>query len=94
VIQGWDPRRRIGGVCVRPVPVRADQTDAGAVIVSWAVHDLLALDPAREAEGEAAEEIMNMALAEMLFALGYRIQPFGASGVWMATGRRPAGHEA
>jgi len=91
---GWDPQRRIGGVCVRPVPVRADPAGAGAVIVSWAVHDLLVLDPAREAQCEAAKEIMNMALAEMLFALGYAIQRFGASGVWMATGRRPAGQEA
>ena len=51
---GWDPQRRIGGVCVRPVPVQADPAGAGAVIVSWAVHDLLALDPAREAECEAS----------------------------------------
>jgi hypothetical protein len=58
------------------------------------VHDLLALDPAREAECEATREIMNLALAEMLFALGYAIQPFGPSGVWMATGRRPEGREA
>ncbi len=85
---GWDPQRRVGGVCVRPVPVRADQAGAGGVMVSWAVHDLLALDPAREAAGEATREIMSMALAEMLFALGYTIQPFGTSGVWMATGRR------
>lgn len=85
---GWDPQRRIGGVCVRPVPVRADPAGSGGVMVSWAVHDLLALDPAREAACDAAREIMDMALAEMLFALGYSIQPFGASGVWMATGRR------
>ncbi len=85
---GWDPQRRVGGVCVRPVPVRADPAGSGGVTVSWAVHDLLALDPAREAAGEATREIMNMALAEMLFALGYAIQPFGTSGVWMATGRR------
>lgn len=91
---GWDPQRRVGGVCVRPVPVRADPTGASGVTVSWAVHELLALAPAREAECEATREIMNMALAEMLFALGYAIQPFGASGAWMATGRRPAGREA
>jgi hypothetical protein len=91
---GWDPQRRIGGVCVRPVPVRPDPAGPGAVMVSWAVHDVLGLDPAREAECEATREIMNMALAEMLFALGYRIQPFGASGLWMATGRRAEGQEA
>jgi len=77
------PRHRAGGiVCHR------EAVGAGGVLVSWAVHDLLALDPAREAAGEATREIMNMALAEMLFALGYAIQPFGTSGVWMATGRR------
>jgi hypothetical protein len=63
-------------------------------MVSWALHELLELDPAREAEREATREIMNMALAEMLFALGYAIQPFGTSGAWMATGRRPGEREA
>ena len=91
---GWDPQRRIGGVCVRPVPVRPDPAGPGGVIVSWAVHDLLALDPAREAQCEATQEIMNTALAEMLFALGYAIQPYGFSGVWMATGHRAEDREA
>ena len=91
---GWDPQRRVGGVCVQPVPVRADPAGSGGVMVSWAVHDLLALNPVREAACEATQEIMNMALAEMLFALGYAIQPFGTSGVWMATGRRAAEEEA
>ena len=91
---GWDPQRRVGGVCVQPVPVRADPADAGGVMVSWAVHALLETDPAREAEREATREIMNMALAEMLFALGYAIQPFGTSGTWMAIGRRAEGQEA
>jgi hypothetical protein len=91
---GWDPQRRVGGVCVQPVPVRADPADAGGVMVSWAVHALLEMDPAREAEREATREIMNMALAEMLFALGYAIQPFGTSGIWMAIGRRAEGQEA
>lgn len=91
---GWDPQRRVGGVCVRPVPVRADPAGAGGVMVSWAVHALLESDPAREAEREATREIMNMALAEMLFALGYAIQPFGTSGTWMAIGRRAEGQEA
>jgi hypothetical protein len=63
-------------------------------MVSWAVHDLLALDPSREEECEDTREIMNMALAEMLFALGYAIKPFGVGGAWMATGRRPVGREA
>jgi hypothetical protein len=91
---GWDPQRRVGGVCVQPVPVWADPAGAGGVVVSWAVHDLLELDPAREAELEATQEIMNVALAEMLFALGYAIEPFGTSGTWMATGRRPGEREA
>jgi hypothetical protein len=91
---GWDPQRRIGGVCVRPVPVRADPGGSGGVTVSWVVHDLLTLDPVREAVCEATREIMNMALAEMLFALGYAIQPFGTCGVWMATGRRAEEVEA
>lgn len=43
---GWDPQRRVGGVCVQPVPVRADPAGAGGVTVSWVVHDLLELDPA------------------------------------------------
>ena len=91
---GWDPQRRVGGVCVRPVPVRTGPAGPGGVMVSWAVHDLLALDPDREADREATREIMNMALAEMLFALGYAIEPAGAGGAWVATGRRLAGQEA
>ncbi|MGI8451606.1 MAG: hypothetical protein ACR2MP_31360 [Streptosporangiaceae bacterium] len=47
----------------QPVPVRADPVGAGGVMVSWAVHDLLELDPGREAEREATGEIMNLALA-------------------------------
>ena len=88
---GWDPQRRVGGVCVQPVPVRAGPAAAAAVMVSWSVHDLLGLDPARAGEGEAIRETMNMALADLLSALGYTIQPFGASGAWMATGRQAAG---
>ena len=91
---GWDPQRRVGGVCVQQIPARADPVGAGGVLVSWAVHDLLELDPAREAEGEATREVMNMALAEMLVALGYEIQPLRASGAWMATGRRAGKREA
>jgi hypothetical protein len=91
---GWDPARRLGGVCVQPVPAQADPEGAGGVMVSWAVHDLLAMDTGREQACEDTQEIMNLALAEMLFALGWALRPVGAGGVWMATGRRPPGEGA
>jgi hypothetical protein len=58
------------------------------------VHDLLALDTGREQACEDARQIMNLALADMLFALGWVIRPAGAGGVWIATGRRPSGEGA
>ena len=88
---GWDPARRLGGVCVRPVPAHADPEGQGGVVASWAVHDLLALDPGREQVCQDAREIMNLSLAEMLFALGYEVRPVAAGGAWMATGHRPPG---
>ena len=91
---GWDPAPRLGGVCVRPVPAHADPEGEGGVMVSWAVHDLLALDTGRAQACEDAREIMNLALAETLFVLGWAIRPAGAGGVWMATGRRPSGEGA
>ncbi len=72
---GWDPARRLGGVCVRPVPAHADPEGDGGVVASWAVHDLLARDPDREQACQDAREIMNLSLAEMLFALGYEVRP-------------------
>jgi hypothetical protein len=90
----WDPARRLGGVCVHPVPAHADPGGEGGVLVSWAVHDLLALDTGREQACEDARQIMNLALADMLFALGWVIRPAGAGGVWIATGRRPSGEGA
>ena len=88
---GWDPARRLGGVCVRPVPAHVDPEGDGGVVATWAVHDLLARDPDREQACQDAREIMNLSLAEMLFALGYEVRPVAAGGAWMATGHRPPG---
>ncbi len=88
---GWDPARRLGGICVRPVPAQADPEGQGGVVLSWAVHDLLALDPGREQVCEDVREIMNLSLAEMLPALGYEVRPVAAGGAWMATGHCPPG---
>ena len=63
-------------------------------MVSWAVHDLLALDTGRGQACADARQIMNLTLAEMLFALGWVVRPAGPGGVWMATGRRPSGEGA
>jgi len=82
------PLYRLGGVCLLPVARGHDPNGKGGVVVSWTTHDLLSLDWDRWTEYHGAHEVMNGALAQVLDALGYRIQPFGCGGAWIVTGRR------
>jgi hypothetical protein len=56
--------------------------------VSWTTHDLLALDWERGHEHRGAQQTMNRALANVLRALGYQVQPFGSGGASLVTGPR------
>jgi len=67
---------QLGGVCLTPSPVQA------GVIVSWTQHDRMALGRVRGHVADlAAQEVMNHAVAGVLAAFGFEVEPFGeASG--------------
>jgi hypothetical protein len=84
----WDPLHRLGGVCLQPV-----RDGHGGVAVSWAAHDLLSFDQDRAETCHVLREVMNGALAGVLFALGYAVRPFGPGGAWIVNGSRARGEE-
>jgi hypothetical protein len=69
-----DPQ--LGGVCLTPSPGQH------GVIVSWTQHDRMALGRVRgHAADLAAQEVLNHAVAGVLAAFGFLVEPFGdASG--------------
>jgi hypothetical protein len=58
------------------------------VAVSWTTHSLLSLDWDRWGEYRGVLEAMNRALAGVLNAVGFCVQPFGQGGASLVTGRR------
>jgi hypothetical protein len=86
----YDPQHRLGGVCVLPVPSSHNPDGQDGIAVSWTTHNLLALDWERGRERQGTQEAMNSALASVLKALGYRVQPFGTGGASLVTGPRPS----
>ena len=87
----YHPRYRLGGVCLLPIPARHDPDGQSGIAASWTTHDLLALDWDRGREHQGTQQIMNRALASVLKALGYQVQPFGTGGASLVTGsRRPS----
>ena len=85
------PLYRLGGVCLLPFPTHND--DQGGVVVSWTTHDLLSLDWDRFGIYHDAHQVMNAALADVLDAFGYELQPFGSGGAWIVTRRRAQDEE-
>jgi hypothetical protein len=79
------PQYRQGGVCLLPVPSGHDPDGQGGIAVSWTTHDLLALDWNRGREHQSTQQTMNRALASLLTALGYQVQPFGTGGASLVT---------
>ncbi|MGH3402787.1 MAG: hypothetical protein ACRDRJ_09825 [Streptosporangiaceae bacterium] len=67
-----DPLYRLGGVCLLPV--------GSGIAVSWTTHILLSLEWDRCTEHHRAHAAMNRALAEVLNALGFRVEAFGQGG--------------
>lgn len=64
-----------GGVCLSPEPGRH------GIVVSWHQHDRMGREQVRGAAAHAAvQQAMNAAVADCLQALGYPVEPFGASG--------------
>jgi hypothetical protein len=85
------PQYRLGGVCVLPVPARHNPDGQGGIAVSWTTHNLLLLDWDRSREHSETQRTMNLALASVLKALGYRVCPFGTGGASLVTGPRRSG---
>lgn len=79
------PQHRLGGVCLLPVPSHHNPDGQGGVAVSWTAHKLLALDWQRRREHQGTQQTMNRALASVLKALGYRVQPFGTGDASLVT---------
>jgi hypothetical protein len=67
---------QLGGVCLTPAP------GEHGVLVSWSQHDRMALGRVRgHAADLAAQDVMNHAVAGVLAAFGFEVEPFGeASG--------------
>lgn len=82
------PQYRLGGVCVLPIPARHNPEGQGGIAVSWTTHNLLTLDWDRGHEQQGTQQAMNRALASVLKALGYQVQPFGPGGASLVTGSR------
>ncbi|MBO0815925.1 MAG: hypothetical protein J2P30_12405 [Actinobacteria bacterium] len=81
-----DPRYRLGGVCLLPVPA-CQGTCPGGIAVSWTAHRLLHLDWDRYGTCAGTQQAMNTALGAVLRAFGYAAEPFGPGGAWLVIGR-------
>jgi hypothetical protein len=69
-----------GGVCLSPGPALA------GVLVTWHQHDRMSVQQVRGAAVEAVvQRTMNTAIAELLRATGFEVEPFGSSDCWMVT---------
>ena len=72
-----------GGVCLMP------DAASGGVLVSWRAHDRMSLHDLRGAAAtDTVQESMNAAVAEILWNLGFLLEPFGATGTSLVTALR------
>jgi hypothetical protein len=75
---------QLGGVCLTPAP--GDQ----GVLVTWTQHDRMVLGRVRgHAADEGAQQVMNAAVAGVLAAYGFLVEPFGAGNVVRSAGDLP-----
>ena len=75
--------RAAGGVSLMP------ETASGAVLVSWRAHDRMSLHHLRGAAADATvQQSMNAAVADILWNLGFVVEPFGATGGSLVTALR------
>jgi hypothetical protein len=72
-----------GGVCLLP------ETDAGGVLVSWRAHDRMSVQDLRgTAATDTVQQSMNVAVADILWNMGFVVHPFGATGTSLVTALR------
>ena len=64
----------IGGACLTPQP------ELGVIVVTWRQHDRMSVDQVHGAAADAlVQQVMNRALAEVLEARGFVVDPFGGA---------------
>jgi hypothetical protein len=72
-----------GGVCLVP------ELASGGVLVSWTAHDRMSLHHLRGAAADATvRQSMNAAVADVLWNLGFVVEPFGHDGSSLVTALR------
>jgi hypothetical protein len=72
-----------GGVCLMP------DIASGGVLVSWRAHDRMSLHDLRGAAAtDTVQQSMNAAVADILWNLGFVIEPVGAAGSSLVTALR------
>jgi hypothetical protein len=72
-----------GGVCLMPASA------VGGVLVSWRPHDRMSLHDLRGAAAtDTVQQTMNVAVADVLWNLGFVVEPFGAAGSSLVTALR------
>jgi hypothetical protein len=72
-----------GGVCLMP------ETASGGVLVSWRAHDRMSVHDLRGAAAtDTVQQSMNVAVADILWNLGFLVEPFGATGSSLVTALR------
>jgi hypothetical protein len=72
-----------GGVCLLP------ETTSGGVLVSWRAHDRMSVHDLRGAAAtDTVQQSMNVAVADILWNVGFVVHPVGATGTSLVTALR------
>ena len=72
-----------GGVCLLP------ETTSGGVLVSWRAHDRMSVHDLRGAAAtDTVQQSMNVAVADILWNMGFVVHPVGATGTSLVTALR------
>jgi hypothetical protein len=67
--------RELGGACLTP------ERGIGGIVVSWRQHDRMSLDQVHGAVSDTVvQQVLNRAVADVLLARGFEVEPFGAAG--------------
>jgi len=67
--------QELGGACLTP------EQGIGGIVVSWRQHDRMSLDQVHGAVTDSVvQQVMNRAVAEVLLARGFEVEPFGPTG--------------
>ncbi len=73
---------QLGGACLSAEPV------LGGVVVSWRQHDRMSRDRVHGGPADrAVQQVMNRALAEVLLARHFELEPFGVAGAQVVRAR-------